>query len=127
MTIGERIKLVRETATDKRLSMAAFGGRLGVSSAAVHQWEHGFRTAPEPILNLICSEFGISKEWLTSGTGDMKTKDADILTISAMLDDPVKRKLFMMISQMSKKELDAFLILGDFFSNYKKEVPEDFS
>lgn len=121
--IGERIKQIRETAEDKKLSMAAFGERLGASAAAVNQWEHGKNAVPTTMVNLICSEFGINKDWLLTGNGEMYepiTREAELAEIAAKLfndQDPMRQKLFELISGMSEKELQATMILRDYIVN----------
>ena len=66
--MNERIKQVRK---EFGLSQAEFGKRLGISDAAVSKIESGKNTPAETTIKLICSEFRIQYQWLTTGEGPM--------------------------------------------------------
>lgn len=88
MTIGERIRYVRETAEDKKISMAAFASRIKASPAAVSQWETGDRNPTDVYIRTISREFCINETWLLTGEGDMRapaTREQEIAQITAAL------------------------------------------
>lgn len=64
----DRIRAVRES---EGASQADFAKRLGVSRAAVTQWESGVKVPSSSILHLIAKEFGVSEYWLLTGDGGM--------------------------------------------------------
>ena len=64
-----RIQAVRKA---NGLSMEAFGNRLKISKAAVSRIESGVNNPSEQTLSLICTEFGVSEDWLRTGEGEMK-------------------------------------------------------
>lgn len=70
MIINDRIKLIRKKAG---LSQLDFGKRIGVSESAVSNYESGRRTISEQTLILVCREFHINYEWLTTGEGSMSS------------------------------------------------------
>lgn len=68
MTLGERIKIVRKS---NKLNQADFAKRLGISQTHVSKIEKNIENPSETLLILISLEFGISKEWLKGGIGEM--------------------------------------------------------
>lgn len=88
MTVGERIRIIRYEATDKKLSMAAFAKMIGVSAGAVSQWETGDKNPSRSIISLICKTFHIDEDWLLNGKGEMKTpltREAEIAELASKL------------------------------------------
>lgn len=76
MEVYERVRLLRKDTL--KMSMEAFGKRLGVSRDVINNIEHNRLAKPDQKLSLyklICSEFNISEEWLLNGTGDMYADD----------------------------------------------------
>lgn len=69
-TIGERIRIAREA---KGWSQLKLGEAVGVSRAAVSQWESGESKGLKPE-NLVAAarELGVDIEWLVTGTPDMR-------------------------------------------------------
>ena len=63
--IGQRIALIR---TKAGIDLRTFAGELGVSAAAVHQWESGSGITHYN-LTRICDAYEISLEWLVTGVG----------------------------------------------------------
>ena len=67
--MNQRIKQVRK---EFELSQAEFGKRIGISDAAVSKLESGKNTPSEQTIKLICTNFQIQYEWLTTGQGPMR-------------------------------------------------------
>lgn len=66
--MNERIKKLRQ---ELGLSQDEFGRRLGVTRGAITNIELN-KVDPKPLfVDLICREFGVSEEWLRTGTGEM--------------------------------------------------------
>ena len=67
-TIGDRIRKIRE---EKSLTQAAFGKKLFLERSAISLIERNLRTPTERVLQDICREFHVNKQWLTTGEGAM--------------------------------------------------------
>lgn len=64
-TMGDRIKLLRSS---QKLSMDAMGKIVGVSAAAIAQWESGATTGIRPDNFLrFCAHFGADPYWVCFG------------------------------------------------------------
>lgn len=68
MALSDRIKEVREAVG---LNQIDFAKRIGIGSSGMSKLESGSNTPSEQTLRLICSEFGISRQWLEFGEGEM--------------------------------------------------------
>ena len=89
MTVNERIRLVRR---EFHLTQDEFASRLGLKRNSITMIESGRPTSDQTIF-AICREFGISEEWLRTGTGEMKTsasreQEMAALVRSLMEDSP---------------------------------------
>lgn len=73
MTLGERVRKIRR---QKDLTQQDFGKRIGIKSNSVSLIESGGRNASDQVILAICREFGISEEWLRTGTGEMFEPEA---------------------------------------------------
>ena len=72
-TVGERIRRLRKEILDK--TQKEFGEKIGLKPNSVSDIEGGKNNLTEQTANSICREFGISKDWLLTGEGDMKIED----------------------------------------------------
>ena len=106
MDLCDRIKLVRE---QSGLSQAAFGKRLGISRDVYANIENDRIKTPsskEPILKLICKEFGVSYDWLVHGIGEMSDSDeleAQEIVDSVMAgDNEFTKKVLVAFAKMSE-------------------------
>ena len=118
MEAKDRFKRVRE---HYGLSMAAFGGRIGLSASGVSAIEYGTRSMGEKHIKLIHAAFPeISEEWLRDEIGDMipqtsKTlmqslaetyslTDLECDIIQAFLDmDPDQQAVFLNMARSLKQ------------------------
>ncbi len=101
-SIAGRIKQVRK---DARLSMDAFGSRIGVNSSSVAKWEKGTNNPRERTIRLICNECKVNYERLTKGEGEMYTNIGK--TILDMLAQEYK------LSEVDKNIMEMYLMLTD--------------
>lgn len=68
-TFAERLIYARKACGHTQESLA---NAIGVSRGVTNNLELGRTVAPQPIvINAICNELGIRKEWLLCGTGEM--------------------------------------------------------
>lgn len=83
MEIYERIRELRKK--HLKMSMEVFGKRLCVSRDTINNIELNRLARPDQkmsLYKLICSEFGVSEEWLLNGTGDVwDNKEAEYGTL----------------------------------------------
>lgn len=109
-----RIKQVRES---HGLSQADFGKRLGISRDAVSNLEYNRLKRPEqkePIIKLICREFGVNEIWLRTGVGEPyapKSRAEEITefvgrTISS--GSPMQQAFISVLARTSLEEWELF-------------------
>lgn len=70
----DRIKELRK---NLGLTQQRFADRLGLKRQTIAAYEMGNIEPSESTLLLICKEFGVSKDWLCSGDGEMYIAPAD--------------------------------------------------
>lgn len=68
-TEGERIKYIRKDIL--HLTLDKFGERFGVKKSILSSIENGNAVVTDQMRKSICIAYGISEEWLRSGTGDI--------------------------------------------------------
>ena len=68
MTIGQRLKAIRQTLN---LKQAEFGQRIGLSQPTIGQYEKETRTITERVISQLVAEYNINEEYLRHGTGEM--------------------------------------------------------
>lgn len=79
MTIGERIKKVRQ---EKSLTQQHFGERIGLKRNSLALIETGRNPSEQTIIS-ICREFNVNETWLRTGEGEMYLPEREEL----ILDD----------------------------------------
>lgn len=67
-SIGNRLKFFRKK---KNLNQGELAVKLGVTQATVSKIEKGIREPTEPLIKLLEYTFGLNKEWLLTGKGEM--------------------------------------------------------
>ena len=68
MTIGERIRLIRKASG---LTQKEFGQKISLVASAICQLENGLTPVTDRVIRDICREYGLNREWLEHGTGEM--------------------------------------------------------
>jgi transcriptional regulator with XRE-family HTH domain len=79
----ERLKQLRKSLG---LTQSEFGGKIGMTDAAVSHMESGRTAISKQNIRLICLTFGVREEWLEMGNGEM-------LDDEALLSEKEKRLL----------------------------------
>lgn len=75
--IGKRIKMLRAFLG---LNQTDFAEKIGSAQNTITGYESGRRNPSGQVIALICRTFGVNKEWLENGTGEMmQPKPADEL------------------------------------------------
>lgn len=122
-SIGSRIKALRKAL---KMTQTEFGERLSVSIDVIANIEHERLARPEqkePLYKLICKEFNVRYEWLTSGEGEMfvVTKQSFVEKLSAEYG----------LSDTAQSIIECYLNLGDeqraVVDNFIKSVAESIS
>jgi transcriptional regulator with XRE-family HTH domain len=70
-----RIKSLRATS---KLTQEAFGNLIGVSGSIVAKWEAGKNEPGPQSVNNIVEKLGVSREWLETGEGEMRSPGTNI-------------------------------------------------
>jgi transcriptional regulator with XRE-family HTH domain len=81
--VRERIRRVRETLN---VSQREFAKRIFISQTLLGDIELGNRNVNDRTIQLISTEFKVSKEWLLSGKGDMFTSPPPDLQLEKLID-----------------------------------------
>ena len=66
--INQRIKLVR---SELQISQNEFSKKIFISQSSLGEIETGTRNVNDRIIQLICSEFNVNKNWIKTGQGNM--------------------------------------------------------
>lgn len=73
----DRIKKLRKTLD---MTQQQFADKIGVKRNTIAQYEIGRNEPLDTVINLICREFNVRKEWLQTGNGEMfLPKPSDVL------------------------------------------------
>lgn len=86
MTIGERIKKVRQ---EKHLTQQDLAERMGIKRNTIAIYETNRSTPSIAVISLICREFNVNETWLRTGEGEMYLPEREEL----ILDDPTLSEL----------------------------------
>ena len=127
----DRMKAVRYSLTHhdgRRYTQADFAKELGLAKATITAYETGNRVPADSVISLICIRYGISKDWLLTGEGDMKASSSKESELSHVADqilhetNPLRIELHKLIGSMGDEELKAARLLFDFLmKNTKKK------
>lgn len=100
-----RIKQIRK---DNKLTQVEFGERIGVKGNTVTNYETGLRNPTDAVILSICREFGVNKDWLLTGKGDMyDVPEDEVATVVSDLLEESNPFYDIIISIMkSYKKLD---------------------
>ena len=91
-TIGERVRAIRKS---NKLTVVAFGARIGITNPSVSNIENGKTNPSDQTIRSICREFGVNELWLRYGEegGEMyqqKSREEELgaLLKSVLADRP---------------------------------------
>lgn len=107
MTIGDRIKKVRES---QEKSQRAFASSIKIGQSTLAMFENGQREPKDIHIEQICSKYRICEEWLRTGNGEMyqyaDTDDySEISTLIGEKDPKAKQAIinYWKLSEDDKK------------------------
>ena len=122
MEIYERIRELRKK--HLKMSMEVFGKRLGVSRDTINNIELNRLARPDQkmsLYKLICSEFGVSEEWLLNGTGDMwDNKEAEYGTLIDRVmtgQNEFAKNIFKTFARFDEKDWEALQAMIEKYLN----------
>lgn len=106
--LNQRVKEIRKT---NNLTMDKFGERLGVTKAAVSQWESGTNQISDQMVRSICREFDINEEWLRTGEGEMyldNSREMELARLTKTLlseeSDSFKNRLISALARLNEEQ-----------------------
>jgi transcriptional regulator with XRE-family HTH domain len=101
--LNDRIKRVRK---DAKKNQNDFGLSLGVMRATYASYESGRVVPTKTFIQLLCSQYNVNEEWLTTGQGEMYVKSEEA-AIAAL------------VSELNLDDMDKNILMA-----YKKLEPE---
>ena len=101
----DRLKELRKVLDIKQREVAE---KINVSVGLVGRWEAGLQPVPEHNVYRICKEFGVRREWLETGEGEMFEPEATFEeklanAASALFDELSDRGKVAVLKAMSEK------------------------
>ena len=105
--MNERIKQLRKYLG---LNQTDFGSRIGIKQTSIANYESGTRVPLDTVVASICREFGVSEQWLRTGTGEMfppRTRAQEIADFAAdLLSDEPESTRSVVISYLMRWDAD---------------------
>lgn len=105
--MNERIKQLRKYLG---LNQTDFGSRIGIKQTSIANYESGTRVPLDTVVASICREFGVSEQWLRTGTGEMfppRTRSQEIADFAAdLLSDEPESTRSVVISYLMRWDAD---------------------
>lgn len=106
--MNTRIKEVREKSG---LTQEEFGRRIGSARNTIANYERGNRKPSNTVINSICREFGINKDWLLSGEGEQtvnRTKSQEIgdfaSSVMHLPDESFKKRFVEALQNLNEND-----------------------
>lgn len=108
LTQGERVRQLRK---ELDLTMEKFCKPLGVGKTAISNIENNNRNLTEQMTTSICREYGVRKEWLQDGAGEMFPELSRSESISRFFgrlteedDESFKKRLVEALSKLDENQ-----------------------
>ena len=119
----DRIKKLRKALGIKQRQLAE---RLEVDTSVIGKWEAGSQPVPKTRVYQICNEYGVSREWLETGAGDMFAPEAQPVTVDEQLEASA-RSLFNELSPRGQAAVLRVLaeMVSDCASGKETDAPPD--
>lgn len=129
-TISERIKIIRSTATEKKLSQEEFARSLGLNRGAIANYEDAENRlkgeVPDSIIRLICSTYHVSYAWLKDGIGEMmqQTDEDDDVNRLMLGESEFAKAVFRALAKLPPSAWDALRQFVDTLKEDQKKTDE---
>lgn len=119
-TIGERIRMVRESVGKNggKMPQAEFGEIIGIGGSGVGNHERGETTPSTNVIRAICKAFNVNEIWLRTGEGEMfgeQSREDEIMSFVADVlndDKSLKAKFLQALIEMRDEDLELILKLA---------------
>ena len=121
-TITDRLKFLRK---NLGYSQKEFGRKINISQSQIASYEIGHRELTDRVVNDICREFNVNRDWLLDGVGEMytlTTEDEKMMELFAELtvnDNPKLQKAILQLCELKEEYIDMLLPLITELSNKK--------
>ena len=111
--IGNRIKQIRESLSlnGKKVSQKAFGEELGVSRDVMANIENNRVIPNDTFLQLLCTKYNVSEEWIRTGGGDpfiKLTRDEELMEWAGKVlsadSESFQKRFVSMLSRLNESE-----------------------
>lgn len=122
VTINDRIKIVRDYIG---YTQEEFGRGINIKSRAhISALESGARTVTDRIAADVCRAYGINRDWLEKGEGEMLSETEAEFIASAIADvgeiGPLDTEIVRLYLRLSSEHKAAFrLLIKDISKTYK--------
>jgi len=81
--INLRIKLIR---SELQISQHEFSKKIFISQSSLGEIETGIRNVNDRIIQLICSQFNVNKNWIKNGQGSMFDVEKPDIKLSHLIE-----------------------------------------
>lgn len=117
MTIGERIKMVREKAGK---SQRDFSASIKISQPGLAMFENGQREPKEIHIEQICIKYGVNPDWLRTGEGEPTirlTRNQEIAKfandVMQLPDEDIKKRLIEALAKLNEHDWETIIKIVD--------------
>lgn len=98
---------LKELRNKRNLKQREIAEKINVSVGLVGRWEAGLQPVPEHNVYRICKEFGVRREWLETGVGEMfepeKTREQQLDDAIDLLFNGLKPELQRAFVRVARK------------------------
>jgi transcriptional regulator with XRE-family HTH domain len=115
----DTIDRLAEVRKELRLNQGEFAAKLGLSQAAVSDFENRKKALIDRNLKLICLTFGVNEAWLRTGDGEMFDKKPD--------PPPQKAQISYDGLDLTPDEKELLDIYDQLFEGTKKDIRKHIS
>lgn len=123
--VNERIRAVRKAIGKNQ---EEFAKSLGVSGGSIAQIETNKHNASMQTINTICITYGVNKEWLLDGVGEMFSnhEDSELAKVSATMMNPTPDQMLAMrfVAELKPEVLHEVVVLMRKIFSEEKSVSE---
>ena len=102
------------------LTQQQFADEIGIKRGTVANYEVGRNEPTEAVKRVVCETFGVNREWLETGEGEIfvkKGRDAIVRKMAYKLivdeEDSFRLKLISVISELSKEQLQVLAYIAE--------------
>ena len=121
MTINKRITQIRKEAG---LTKGKFGEQIGLKQSQAGFIEKDGTTVTDRVIQLICSNFHVSEEWLVNGTGEQYVEDAENILTQLAKEFKLSPSMETLIKSLCSMPADTQNVLVEYIERTAAEMQE---